>query len=208
MTTTATAKRTPSAELAKLQDQRDESYADLQVIKRERSGYDNETTQMRAEFSAFTASRPEDWRDAAHNPKPGTPSAEREAEVKARMEAVNPHEEAFYAARQLFHDADEALNRFLVERLFDLIDEDESAFNAAQAKIRQGFALLIEGGADYNAIVERARSLILAVPHLNGQALTHDPRPLEWEATARASLDSDLRRPGLTEDGAWRLTNV
>ena len=198
--------RTPSAELKKLERARTNSYAELQQVKRARSGWDDQSHTLRAEYSAFVADRPEDWEDAStQRPRPGSESAKMAEKVKARLAETNPHDADFVSARAKFHKADEALNEFLQTRFFDLLDEDLADFAAVEEKFRLGFSTLVEAADEYEGLVDRARGLVNATPGIDGQALTHDPRPHLWKVQALEVLEAGLAQPGITEPAAWKL---
>lgn len=84
--------------MVKLTERRDKTHGELQGVKRQRAAYGNETEAARADYTVFVNDRPEDWRDEARNPKPDSPSGKKLAELKRRLQAPNPHEEAFNAA--------------------------------------------------------------------------------------------------------------
>lgn len=207
MATATTKKKSPSSELEELQATRDRTYSAVQDLKRERQAWDQETESLRAAYSAFVAARPEDHADAAHNPKPGTPSAEKRDELKARIAAGNPHEEALDAAVATFHAADEELNHFLTTRLLDLLDEQTPAVRALEAKRAEAFESLAEVASEYADLEAQARDWIIRTPRLNGQSLKADSRPAQWAELARDNRDAPLSAPGLRADAEWTITN-
>ena len=175
---TTTAQKSPTNQLHELERKRADDYADLQRVKRERQEWDDETHALRAEYSAFVDSRPEDWRDGARNPKPDSPSAKLAAKLKQRLATTNPHDAAFVKARAAYHRSDDALNTFLRRYFLDLIEEDGPILDAIEGRFHNAFEELLATTDEYNAAVERVRSLIAAVPEIDGQALTIDPRPI------------------------------
>jgi hypothetical protein len=203
--TTTTAAKTPSAELAKLERKRAETYATLQQAKGQRQAWDDDLRLEQAALGAYIDQHPEDWRDDARNPKPGTESDKKRRAYLAKAEAGNPHEGDYAKAREEFHGHDEAFNQFLRRHLPDLIAEEESAFEAVVDKIREAFDLLIEAGIEHEALLARVQALVKATPGIDGQAITYDPRPREWMNLAERALDEPLARPGLTELGQWKL---
>jgi hypothetical protein len=205
MPTTKT--KTPSAELDKLQRARDKAYADLQAVKRDRALWEDETEALRGSYTLLVRSRPEDHRDAAGNPKPGTPSAAEQHKLKKRIAGGNPHEDHFQSAKADFHAAAEKLNEFLTSRLPDLLGELEPAFDAIETKRVEAFELLSEVASEYGALEAKAREWIIRSPRLNGQALRSDPRPAQWAKLADENLESPLTAPGLTDVGAWTISN-
>lgn len=204
MTTTT---KTPSAELARLQDARDKAYAAVQEVKRERAGYETETANIKAAYTAFVNERPEDWANEVRLPKPGTPSAKERDKLRERLASENPHEKKFNAAVAKFHAADDVLHEFLTGHLPDLLAEQEPAVRALEDKRTEAFEALAEVGAEYAELEAQARDWIIRTPRLNGQALKADPRPRQWAELARDNLGAPLAAPGLTGDAEWTISN-
>jgi hypothetical protein len=202
----ATRTKIPSDELERLRTARTESHAALLQIKRQRNEWDDQTQILRSEYSALARERSEDWIDSAsQRPRPGTELAKFETRVKARLAEANPHDGPFVAARAKYHKADEAFFDFLRSRFLDLVDEGLADFELVEAKYRQAFELMIEASDDYNQLVEHVRSLVNAMPGLDGQSLTHDLRPHQWKGQAQDALDGSLVRPGLTQAAEHKL---
>lgn len=199
--------KAPSAQLDKLQRARDDAYATLQDVKRDRSAWEAETTGLKAETSAFINERPEDWADAAHNPKPGTPGAKRRDALVDRLAAGNPHDETFDAARAKFHQADAELQEFLTAHLPDLLAEQEPTVRALEDRRAEVVAAIAEIDAGYAAVEAQARDWIVRTPRLNGQSLKADPRPAQWAKLASENFDAPLAAPGLTADAEWTISN-
>ena len=88
----------PSNKMAKLTERRDKTYAELQGAKRQRTAHRDANRGDEGGHTVFVNDRPEDWRDEARNPKPDSPSGKKLAELKRRLQAPNPHDEAFDAA--------------------------------------------------------------------------------------------------------------
>lgn len=202
-----TATKTPSTELAKLQRRRDVTYDELRKIKVERERWAADLDAEQAAYTEHVNSHPDEWRDAARNPRPASAAAKKLAALKKKQAAGNPHEPDYVAARERFHRADEEQSSFLRRNLAALIAEDEDDYLAVVDKAREAFAALIAAGDEYAALIERARSLIIRTPGIDAQAITHDLRPAEWSRLAAAALDEPLARVGLTELGHYKLTD-
>ena len=200
-----TATRKPSTELRRLEAVRDKTYAALQGVKRERSAYDQKTEGMRGEFSALVASRPEDHRDRAGNPKPGTPSAKYQAQLKARIRDGNPHERDYNLALEAFHAADEELQAFRNAHLVEVIAEQDSEIEALDTKRDKALGLLVECGEEYAGLLERVQSLVSDCPVLTGQHVAFDALPSQLKSTAEQALEHSTSAPTITELGRYRL---
>jgi hypothetical protein len=201
-----TTTKKPSAELARLVKGREKAYAAMQGVKRQRAAYEAETAEMRAAYSSFVASRPEDHRDAAQNPKPDSPSGKKQAELKRRLNEPNPHERAFNLAVSKFHEADEALQEFRRVNLPDLIAESEPEFEAVSEQFRAALGQLAEAADGYAALKARVEGLVRDTDGINGQHVQSDPLPQQLRGVAGAALEHGLTAPGLTELGEWELS--
>lgn len=202
---TPTATKRPSQELAKLEAERDRTYSALQEVKHKRALYDDETQRMRAELSAKTMTLGPGGR-LQPIPSPGPEVAKLEAEVKKRLTEPNPNQQQFETRRAAFHAADEAVERFLVERLDDLIAEQVGDADVA-SQLADALDRLIEIGNSYAAITETVKLLIGRVPGHDHRSADCDPRPAEWAAWARAardSLDHPIAAPGVSQWGVYR----
>lgn len=205
MTTATKTQTKPSTELGKLKKHWTESYARLQKVKRERAAYDAETETLRAEYGAYMNQRPEDWRDQARNPKPGSPSAEFEAKLKTRMASPNPRQGDFDTAQSEFLEVDAALQRFRRSQMFALVEEIDPEYRATVDRLRSALEEIVEAEGTYRALTEHVAGLIRECPGIDGQALTYDPRPGEWREMAERALEADVMRPGISEAAAWKL---
>jgi hypothetical protein len=200
-----TTTKKPSAQLEKLVKRRETTFADLQDVKRKRAAHEAETAEMRAAYSTFVASRPEDHRDAAQNPKPDSPSGKKQAELKRRLNEPNPHERAFNLAVSKFHEADEALQEFRRVNLPDLIAEQQPEFDAVAEQFRSALDQLAEAAGGYAALQARVEGLVRDCELLTGQHVQADPLPQQLKVMAETALEHGLSAPGLTEVGEWKL---
>lgn len=194
-----------STELAKLERRRDDLHAKAQAAKRQVNDWDAATEALRAELTARCHTHPDEVAGEQLRPRPGTEAARLEAEVRERMDGANPHIGEHLAAREKFLAADAALQRFRQERLRDLLAEADADFEALSEDYRAALRTLVEVGAAYGALVDRARELILATPGLDGQALSYDPTPGEWAARASRAIEDEIFQPGLTGVASWEL---
>lgn len=201
----STATKSPSTELARLEAERDRLHQAAREARAERDGHDAETAALRAELTQHRNEHPEDYFGGDFRPKPGTRAGELDAAIKQRITAPNPAAAGYDEAVGRFHEAAAAVDSFRRERFDDLLGEFDPDLDAAEEQIRQGLELLIDGSAKYAAAVAGIRELIIATPGLNGQHLSRDPRPDEWDRLARAALDSEIARPGLTAVGRDKL---
>ena len=198
MTATAT-KVKPSRALAKLQERLTEAFARLNEVKRERAAYDAETESQRAHYTAYVNQRPEDWRDEARNPKPGSLSGDVAARLKARMSEGNPRQADFDSAVAEFHEADEAIQRFRRGRMAELIEEIDPEYRAIVDRFRSALEEIVETESTYRALIAHVMELIRECSAIDGRALAFDPRPSEWRQMAEAALERDVTRPGISE---------
>ena len=203
--TTAT-KTIPSKELAQLERERDRTYAELQKVKRTREAFDAETWRLRAASSEYMRTHPEEARDAAQNPKPGTKAAELHDEIRERR-AENPHTEDYESAKAAFHEAGEAVETFRTQRLDDLIAEAQAEADDAIAHIVRGFEQVAAGCGEYRGAIDKVTAIIGATPGLARQPGmdAHDPRINDWAAIARDVFESEIAKPGLSDraDDGW-----
>ena len=77
--------------------------------------------------------------------------------------------------------------------------------------IREIFEALAERFGLVNEDIDGTRALIIECPGIDGQALTYDPRFNAWSAFVLDALqglnEQDFIKPGLTEIGAWKVSN-
>ena len=207
---TATASRTiPSKELAQLEHERDRTYAELQEVKRTREAFDQETRRLRAASSEYIRSHPEEARDAAQNPKPGTKAAELHDEIRERT-AQDPHTEDYEVAKAAFHEAAEAVETFRSQHLDDLIAEAQADADGAITHMRQGFEQVAAGCSEYRGAIDKVTAIIGATPglaRLPGMD-AHDPRINDWAAVSRDVLESEIAKPGLSDRAVERLDRL
>jgi hypothetical protein len=161
---------------------------------------------MRASYTAYVNSRSEDWRDAARNPRPDSPSAKRLAELKKRLHGPNPYESAFLSAREKFHEADDALATFRRNHLPAVIAEQEPEFNAVAEKFNQALDLIVEVADEYAGLQARVEGLVRDTDGINTQHVQSDLLPQQLRGVAEAAFEHGLTAPGLTELGEWELS--
>ena len=93
------AKPSVSAELERLQRERDQAHAKVREAKRKIEAHDAETEAMRAEYTVRVSSHPEEFEGASKLPKERTEAARQSAAIRERLAAPNPfqseHDEAF-----------------------------------------------------------------------------------------------------------------
>jgi len=152
---------------------------------------------------------PEEARDAAQNPKPGTKAAELHDEIRERM-AENPHTEDYEVAKATFHEAAEAVETFRSEHIDDLIAEAQAEAYDAIANIVRGFEQVAAGSSEYRGVIDKVTAIISATPGLARQPGmdAHDPRINDWAAIARDVLESEIAKPGLSDRAVERLDRL
>lgn len=200
-------KTTPSAELAKLTEQRAKAHAKVRAIKADRAGYEAETEALRATATAHRHEHPDQYQGGDFRPKPNTEAAKLSTQTRARMESPNPFDEDLAKAVAAFHAAGDAEDAFRRSRMADLIAEHDPALDEAIESIRSGLRSVIEGAELYNEVVEHVRALVIDCPGLTGQDLVHDLRPEELIKLATPALEGEIRAPGISDLAVWKLSN-
>jgi hypothetical protein len=204
---TTTTKTRPSAELAKLIARDTKARTAARKAKAAVTAWDDEVAALRSTYTVHVHTHRDQYTQGPNPlPLPDTEAATLAAEVKSRMQESNPHQEAYEAARASFHEVNEELERFRRHRLVDLIAEREADVEAATEEIRKAFVALVDATGLYAEEVEAVRELVRQTPGLDGQSLAYDLRPAKWRTLAVEALGSDLERPRITEQAAWKLS--
>jgi hypothetical protein len=205
----AATKTTASDELAQLDRERDRTHAELQEEKRSRDAFDAETQRLKAEYGHYLDTHPEEHRDAAQNPKPDTKSAALGDEIRQRT-AHNPHTDDVEAAKAEYHQAAGAVEAFRREHVEELVVEARADVDEAIAHLRRGFEQVAEGSVHYRAVMEKVKILIQATPGLGGLPGmdAYDGRVEEWAVLAKAVLEGEIFRPGLSDAARDRLERL
>jgi hypothetical protein len=87
------------------------------------------------------------------------------------------------AAKAEYHRADNAFQAFRREHIEELVAEARAEVDGPIATMRRGFELIAEGGG-------------------------YDGRVEGWAALARAVLDGEIRKPGLSDAARDRLERL
>lgn len=213
MTTTT---KSPAAELAKLTAARDKAHAAVRAEVKKRDTYHAETRGLIASLTVHRGEHPDQYA-AGGAPLAGTEARKLADEIGRRTggnplapiaDSAVPNQEKLDAARAAFAEADTRLQEFRREHMSDLLGELRPEFDVARDKIREGFALVLEGAEGYASVAGQTRELIVACPGIDGQALVADGRPAEWAILAAAVLEADeLAPPGINELATWTLEN-
>lgn len=202
MTTTKTA--SPTSELLKLERARENAYAPVAELKRQRQEHEDETQAMRVALSARTQRYPEEVVGENKVPKEGTETAKLAAEIRARMSTENPYEQDFRTAQAKFHEADEALTQFKLKNIRPRVEEGREDCVPAIETIQKGFELVKRGCAEYLVGLESSVAVAHDTSVLDGRDVGHDPRVHDWFKQAQAVLESEIILPQLTELGEWK----
>ena len=203
--TTAT-KKQPSTELARLQADRDQAYAGVQVLNREASAFEVETSNLKTRMSTRMTDYPEEFSGADFQIKPGTDSAKLREEIRQRQEGGYPGRADLDAAIADFHKQDERLHTFLLEHVGDLFGEIvHERFEPAEERFLAAIGEAAAAASDMRAANDEAFGIVVRVPRINGQALTIDQRVTDWVQLPDAV--GEIVRPALTELGEWKVQN-
>lgn len=199
-----TATTSPHARLLELEAERDQAHQKVRDLKRKVQAYDDETEALRAEFTIRCHNYPEEL-DKGGKPTAGTTAAKLQDKIAKRRSAPNPHTDKLNAAVREFHAADDVARQFRIANALTIINEFEPRIEDIEERKRAAFEALAEVGDDYGQLEDQVRDFIINTPGLDGQALTSDPRPADWQKLAAGALDHPLTPPGITAMGAYYL---
>lgn len=197
----ATATKAPSDELAKLQRKRDAAHVRVRDIRAEFNAWCDELPTLRAQLDVLAP-------DSAEATK-------LQSEVAARVEATwhgagapSPYRDDYAAAQSEFTELDAELQAFRREHCRELIAQRTEEAQAAIERMREGWALVAAGAAEFSAIATTVQTIASVTPGLerDPHVTGNDPRPAEWARQAAEILDGEIVPPGLTPKGEWRLT--
>jgi hypothetical protein len=206
--TTATKPKSPSAELARLEEARKKAHAEARAIRRKVQSHEAETQSMQAELSARCHGYPEEVEGASLVPIEGTEAHRLRTEIKRRMGSPNPHEPDLAAAVTRFHAADELVTNYRRVRIDELIAEATEPMAELDERSHAVWQEIAEIAQGYGAVDGHVREIITTTPPLSDQHRGHDPRPSLWLQQAEAALETGLTPPHLTELGAHRLDKI
>jgi hypothetical protein len=128
---------TPSAELARLEQVRETTHAEVQKIKRARNAFDAETQQLRS-LAGRTAVLPSRGvRGSPEESEPRYGGSRAPGRDSRRMSEDNPHHADYEEALAQFHEADSAVAAFRNAHVQELI---ELKARADEARLRIGTA--------------------------------------------------------------------
>jgi hypothetical protein len=193
-------------EQAKLTATREETFAELQTVKRTSAGRDRQTEAMRGEATARRHEYPEEHTGEQFKPKPGTDSAKLSAEIKKRMAEPNPHQQDFDKAAAKYRAAELAERGFRAKYFEQILEElgpDHEDLDADMAEAWERIEYL--AGLELERL-ERVRAQVNATPGIDGQNNPFDARASDWSRYASdAAAAPPLRRPGVDEAALHQL---
>lgn len=213
MTTATPTKRTPSAELAKLQAARDKAHAKVRETRQARDEWDAETRQLQAEYTAHRHANPDDYFGGDFRPKPGSEAERQALAIRKRLTNGNPVLEDYEAALAPVRELDRLLETFKRERVRSRIEEalvDRESPDKARKAIGQLLAWL----SSEQQAIEAVRAVVQDTPTLQRQrqhTLSFDSRVGEWENLLGGMLEAieeGIATPGLTAFAEDRVRNL
>jgi hypothetical protein len=196
-----------SAELERLQSDRDQAHAKVREARQKVEAHDAETEAMRAALTHRGHTHPEELEPGDKRPRKGTEAAKQAAAIRKRRAEPNPHQPEYDATLAEFHAADTLCQEFRRRHVADLLAELDPEFAEIEAEWRDVLEREVRLNERYQGLVSTARDIVIATPGLTGQHVGWDPRPNEKAREARRGLDSELAKPGLTPSAEAKLAD-
>jgi hypothetical protein len=197
---TATKTKSVTDELRELEQERDRLHGEARAARAEMNAWEAELPVLQAKLTEHLGQHPEEAEGLNQQILPGTRAEKLRNAIRDRRAQPNPSEPEYGKALAAFHDADLRCRAFKQRTLPARLGELEPVHDAAEATIRQGFALVAEGCGEYSDGFEQVRSLLADTDPRGGQRLIVDGRVNDWAKLAQAVIDGEeIVRPGVSD---------
>lgn len=203
----ATRTKTAFQHLEDLTKERHEAHEKVQILKRRRNEYNEETESMRADLTARRTTHPWEHETDGTTVKPDTETAELVDQVKARMAAPYPKQDELDEAITVFHAADEAAVKFRVDNCHGLIAE--AAPDGIADRLVDAWQTIRECSEMYLDGMQRVAKITIDLPGgMDTRDVSFDMRARRWIEISEDAVENPPFDPRLTENGEIKLDKL
>jgi hypothetical protein len=184
-------------QLADLEQRREQAHATAREARDKRTRWEAEAWELRGRTEGMQP-----------GPELDALKAEITARDRSRVHGEGEYADAYQAALEPFHKADQALQAFKRRNIRGLLEESVGGVDESVERIMAGWQAILQGCSEYAAATARAHELVVSVDIFDGHDLAFDGRINEWRQAAESALDGDdVGRPRLSDMGSWKADN-